>query len=881
MPRRTMITAVVVVLGFLCFSTAHASVTVSGYAFLADEEDHRDIKVLFEAASPSAETDSAYTNGIGYFQISLESGAYAITYSRERHLPEALPTRIISENTVLDDVILQYGRVVVYLSGNLSGTLSSGDVCIVTGDITVRSGDTLIIEPGVTVKFDGFYAFEINGLLKAVGTETDSILFTSNQPTPQPRDWTWIRFNGSADDSSRVAYCRIEYAQSGIYCYFSSPTITNNTITGNNTGISCSSSSPTITDNTIAANGGYGIFCNSSSPTLTDNTITGNGVGGIYCWGNSSPTITNNTITGNNENGIYCESSSPTITNNTITGNSENGILCSSSSPTITNNTITGNSGHGIYCDYKSSPTITNNTITENGENGIYCFYHSSPIVTDNTITGNSEDGIRCDFSSPTITNNAITGNGFLGISCDSKSSPNITNNTITGNGEIGIYCYFSSPTIINNAIMGNGLLGISCDNKSSPTITNNTITENSGRGVSCLDNSSPTITHNTITGNSNEGIHCYSSSPTITSNIVIENYRGIYCEDNSFPSITYNDVWSNSSGNFVDCPDYVGDLITVNANGDSCDTYYNIILDPVFMDPENGDICLQWGSPCIDAGDPTFPFDPDTTVADMGAVPFDQRLRDIISPSVPQNLSAVAGASMVTLTFSANPDTEGVAFYVVYRDMMASPADSIAVVVTPNTTYLDLDVEIGKTYYYRITAVDSAGNESEYSNEVSATLFITPEPPSNLQAFDTPDDQGHSITLTWTKSPDDGAGWGVVSYYRIYRSRSSELTDPIPISAFPWSACPDTFEFSPGSCPGLDSLMAMEVNHTILIDSVAAGITEYVDAYVPVNGVHYYYWLDAVATNGGMSAKVVARFVQTDVNEETTVSLPQKYLLY
>jgi hypothetical protein len=158
---------------------------------------------------------------------------------------------------------------------------------------------------------------------------------------------------------------------------------------------------------------------------------------------------------------------------------------------------------------------------------------------------------------------------------------------------------------------------------------------------------------------------------------------------------------------------------------------------------------------------------------------------------------------------------------------------------------------------------------------------YIPPEPPSNFQAFDTPADQGHSITLTWTKSSDDGAGLNIVSYYRIYRSRSSELTDPIPISSFPWSACPDTFEFSPGSCSGLDSLMAMELNHTILIDSVTAGCIEYVDTFVPVNGVPYTYWVDAVAANGGMSAKIVARFVQTAVGEEARVSLPQKYLLY
>ena len=105
---------------------------------------------------------------------------YTITYSREHHLPETLPTRMISENTVLDDVTLCYGHV-VYLSGDLFGTLNSGNVCIVTGNIYVQSGDTLIIEPGVMVKFDSSYAFKINGLLKAVGTEADWILFTSNQ----------------------------------------------------------------------------------------------------------------------------------------------------------------------------------------------------------------------------------------------------------------------------------------------------------------------------------------------------------------------------------------------------------------------------------------------------------------------------------------------------------------------------------------------------------------------------------------------------------------------------------------------------------------------------------------------------------------------------
>jgi len=59
-----------------------------------------------------------------------------------------------------------------------------------------------------------------------------------------------------------------------------------------------------------------------------------------------------------------------------------------------------------------------------------------------------------------------------------------------------------------------------------------------------------------------------------------------------------------------------------------------NIDADPLFADPANGDFHLSWAnfpipddtkSPCIDAGDPNSPFDPDGTIADMGAFYFNQ----------------------------------------------------------------------------------------------------------------------------------------------------------------------------------------------------------------------------------------------------------------
>ena len=159
----------------------------------------------------------------------------------------------------------------------------------------------------------------------------------------------------------------------GIFCDFSSPSITNCIISGNTAsskggGIYCSSSSPSITNctfsgNTASSNGG-GIYCSSSS--ITNCTISGNTAssgGGIYCSSSSSPSITNCAISGNsassNGGGIYCYYSSPSITNCTISGNTASsnggGIYCQSSSPSITNSILYFDSPYEIY----GSPTVT------------------------------------------------------------------------------------------------------------------------------------------------------------------------------------------------------------------------------------------------------------------------------------------------------------------------------------------------------------------------------------------------------------------------------------------------------------------------------------------------------------------------------------------
>lgn len=75
-----------------------------------------------------------------------------------------------------------------------------------------------------------------------------------------------------------------------------------------------------------------------------------------------------------------------------------------------------------------------------------------------------------------------------------------------------------------------------------------------------------------------------------------------------------------------------------------------------------------------------------------------------------------LAGTAALTLMWNPNqePDLQG---YNVYRGTQSGQYQMIA--TTTDTSYVD-SVDSGNVYYYAITAFDTAGNESDYSNEVS-----------------------------------------------------------------------------------------------------------------------------------------------------------------
>ena len=151
------------------------------------------------------------------------------------------------------------------------------------------------------------------------------------------------------------------------------------------------------------------------------------------------------------------------------------------------------------------------------------------------------------------------------------------------------------------------------------------------GGGIYCFS-SDPiiqncTISRNTTNFGAGSGIFSDYSSTSILNTIIEGNsgYYAVYINTSVVEFLLFNDFYNNEGDDFYNTPLGTGLIITVNTNGDSCDTFYNIFLDPLFVDPVNGDFHLQWGSPCIDAGDPATPLDPDGTVSDIGAFYYQQ----------------------------------------------------------------------------------------------------------------------------------------------------------------------------------------------------------------------------------------------------------------
>jgi hypothetical protein len=282
---------------------------------------------------------------------------------------------------------------------------------------------------------------------------------------------------------------------------------------------------------------------------------------------------------------------------------------CTFEGPTIINCTIYRNSaageGGGMYNQYSCQPQIINCTFSEN-------------------MAGWGGGGIKNDTSSPNITNCDFE-NNFVGLDGYEHGGGGAIDNEESS--PICIDCTF----IANSALNYGGAISNWMGN-CSPKFVNCIFSMNSAEygGVMWTSNfheigsgSHPEFINCTLAGNSavyGNALACtegpFGAIPSdfnLTNCILWNGGNEIYISDGSTITISYSDIQGGWSGDG------------------------NIDVDPLFVDPVNGNYNLLPGSPCIDAGDnsavpvgittdldgnPRFCDDPDTIDTGNGIAP-------------------------------------------------------------------------------------------------------------------------------------------------------------------------------------------------------------------------------------------------------------------
>ncbi|HXF03933.1 MAG TPA: fibronectin type III domain-containing protein [Blastocatellia bacterium] len=107
---------------------------------------------------------------------------------------------------------------------------------------------------------------------------------------------------------------------------------------------------------------------------------------------------------------------------------------------------------------------------------------------------------------------------------------------------------------------------------------------------------------------------------------------------------------------------------------------------------------------------------------------------RDVFPPDPPEGLTVASANGLVSLFWTPNSESD-IAGYNIYRADSLSESEAAWRKINPSlhvlTTFRDDRVEPGRRYYYRVTAVDRAGNESRPS--VTVSQEVVPEASSCL----------------------------------------------------------------------------------------------------------------------------------------------------
>ena len=234
---------------------------------------------------------------------------------------------------------------------------------ILVKDVVVPKGSTLTIREGVTVRCkpditddSGFNKFDVEflveGSLIVQGAAGDTVVFTSDSPTPRWTDWQGIVVqNGGRAD---IHAARIEFCNEGVRVFGGSVELTSSSIAG------CYQ---------------YGARFTQGTGVLDDMAITsvgnagGTGVG-VYMERGSDVAIRNSFIVGVQNGVMWVRDAGGSMENTVVSNCTGVGVTARNSSPTVTECTVTAND-IGLSVSAGAAPTVRNNNIFVNARSDL------------------------------------------------------------------------------------------------------------------------------------------------------------------------------------------------------------------------------------------------------------------------------------------------------------------------------------------------------------------------------------------------------------------------------------------------------------------------------------------------------------------------------
>ena len=483
----------------------------------------------------------------------------------------------------------QLGNAIRCTNGDVVGarTVSTRnliDATLVVADVlALGTVDTLTIEPGVVMKWETAQAITVAGTLTCNGTSAAPIVFTSvaddaiagdtgnDGPTVgSPGDWTGLRFTG--DNTSQLRFINVRFAgggqQGAVRLQFQSDLLIEDSVIEHSAtdGLAITNSLPRVRRCRFDDNVGRGVdgFSWRQMSLFFDNTATGNAADNHTRLVNGSTGSAGLDIRVNKWN---------TLNSDGVVEALQRTFLNPNAALTL---------GAGLIVKFANASTLSSGMRASGNARLFFDGRGHDPIVL-TAVTDDQYGGDTNGDGNATAPQPGAWGQVLYSSTC----GPAQMNHVLVrfgGNGSaaaVSLDCNLVSIDAVRSELSSTDGFRIG---RNGGGCRNLVAFGNTGDGV-VLTATDVSLIHATVAANQGRGV---VTEGTHTGNVAasISWFNGV-----------------NAGDNFVGFVDPLGQpvrLFHCNGSPGHAGTQNNFVADPLFTDPNNGDLSLSLFSPCV-----------------------------------------------------------------------------------------------------------------------------------------------------------------------------------------------------------------------------------------------------------------------------------------